>query len=442
MVTPIQYSPPKDPYNVVFILFYFMSIGTLLPWNFFITVSGYWMYKFRTVDKHNVTQSQIVTSYSVESDGKNDLQIQFASDLAVAAQIPNVTVLILNGLFGHRFRTTPRLLVSLVFVVLLFLVTLSLVKVNTDSWQNEFLYITLACVVAINIFGATFQGGLLGLVGRFPPAYINAVLNGLAVGGTFAALVNILLLAVGGDDVSAAFYCFLIACVFLSGSVLAFFLVSRTPFYKFYMNEGVEPDVDERTPLVQVDSSSTPDIHVLDVLRRIHIPGVTVFLIYIVTLGCFPGLTVLIESTSRGLPDTTPWENDYFIPVTCFLFYNIGDYLGRMLSCTPALPTPGPRLVLLFSLLRLAFLPIFLLCNAAPLRREMTPIVFYSDGLYIAFMFMFSASNGYLTNICMVAAPQSVPPHLQQTASNLMVGILGLGLVVGSAISAVLVQFL
>ena len=73
-----------------------------------------------------------------------------------------------------------------------------------------------------------------------------------AVGGTFAALVNILLLAVGGDDVSAAFYCFLIACVFLSGSVLAFFLVSRTPFYKFYMNEGVEQEVDERTPLVQV----------------------------------------------------------------------------------------------------------------------------------------------------------------------------------------------
>ena len=77
----------------------------------------------------------------------------------------------------------PRLLTSLVCVVLLFIVTLSLVNVDTDAWQQEFLYITLGCVVAINIFGATFQGGLLGLVGRFPPAYINAVLNGLVSQG-------------------------------------------------------------------------------------------------------------------------------------------------------------------------------------------------------------------------------------------------------------------
>jgi len=433
-----------------------MSIGTLLPWNFFITVSGYWMYKFRTVDPYTDSLGySSESSYNVtseasegsgdgdENDGRNDLQIQFASYLAISAQIPNVTVLILNGLFGHRFKTTPRLLISLVCVVLLFIVTLSLVNVDTDAWQQEFLYITLGCVVAINIFGATFQGGLLGLVGRFPPAYINAVLNGLAVGGTFAAIVNIVLLAVGGDETTAAFYCFLIACVFLSASVMAFFLVSRTPFYRFYMREQPQQSVDERTPLVQEDQSYLePDIKIFDVLYRIHIPGLTVFIIYIVTLGCFPGLTVLIESTSRGEPDTTPWENDYFIPVTCFLFYNVGDYLGRMMSCSPALPTPGPRLVLFFSLLRLTFLPLFLLCNAAPLRREMTPIVFNHDGLYIAFMFIFAASNGYLTNLCMVAAPQSVPPHLQQTASNLMVGILGMGLVVGSAISALLVQLL
>ena len=53
------------------------------------------------------------------------------------------------------------------------------VRVNTDHWQHEFLAITLASVVLININGAIFQGGLLGLVGRFPAPYMNAVLNGL-----------------------------------------------------------------------------------------------------------------------------------------------------------------------------------------------------------------------------------------------------------------------
>jgi len=92
---------PKDHYNLVTCLFYYMAIGTLLPWNFFINVNGYWMYKFRTVNG-----SSSNTNSSV--DTKNELQIEFTSDLAVAAMIPNVTFLILNGLFGHRFKTTPR----------------------------------------------------------------------------------------------------------------------------------------------------------------------------------------------------------------------------------------------------------------------------------------------------------------------------------------------
>lgn len=42
----------------------------------------------------------------------------------------------------------------------------------------------------------------------------------------------------------------------------------------------------------------------------------------------------------------------------------------------------------------------------------------------------------------MVVAPSKVEPHLQQTASNLMVGVLGLGLILGALLSAVMVQLL
>ena len=40
--------------------------------------------------------------------GKNDLQLQFTADLAMASMAPNVACLILNGLFGHRFKIFPR----------------------------------------------------------------------------------------------------------------------------------------------------------------------------------------------------------------------------------------------------------------------------------------------------------------------------------------------
>ena len=43
--------PVKDRYNLVYLTFFYLSIGMLLPWNFFINVNGYWMYKFRTVNQ-------------------------------------------------------------------------------------------------------------------------------------------------------------------------------------------------------------------------------------------------------------------------------------------------------------------------------------------------------------------------------------------------------
>ena len=169
---------PKDPYNFVLGLMYYLAIGTLLPWNFFINVNGYWMYKFRTVGNSSTSTPSAAESSTLFGGIKNSLQIEFTSDLAIAAMIPNVTFLVLNGLFGHRFRTTPRLIWSLALVVLLFTATLVLVKVDTDHWQDSFLVLTLAIVVLINIFTALFQGGLIGLAGAFPSRYMNAVMSG------------------------------------------------------------------------------------------------------------------------------------------------------------------------------------------------------------------------------------------------------------------------
>ena len=74
---------------------------------------------------------------------------------------------------------SSRLLASLILVVLLFVATLVMVPINTDNCQKEFLIITLVIVVLINIASAIFQGGFRGLAGCFPPAYMNAVLNGM-----------------------------------------------------------------------------------------------------------------------------------------------------------------------------------------------------------------------------------------------------------------------
>merc|ERR1711993_123931 len=108
--------------------------------------------------------------------------------------IPNVLFLKLNAIYGHRFRSQPRLLAAL---VILFIFSDVMTKVDTDDWQTEFMGLTLFTVVINNVMVAIFQGGLSGLAGKFPPIYMGAVVQGQALGGIFAAASNVAMLAVG-----------------------------------------------------------------------------------------------------------------------------------------------------------------------------------------------------------------------------------------------------
>lgn len=65
---------------------------------------------------------------------------------------------------------------------------------------------------------------------------------------------------------------------------------------------------------------------------------------------------------------------------------------------------------------------------------------FYSDGVYIALVFLLSISNGFLTSVVGECPSSGKGPPQQQTASNMM-GALGAGLEVGAG-SAALVKLL
>merc|ERR1719391_51011 len=202
----------------------------------FITVNAYWGHKYR---KLNTTISQDLDS-DIEVE---DLAGKWPGYLSVASMVPNVTFLILNGIFGHRFKTQPRLLASLVLVILLFIFTSVMVQVDTDSWQSAFMYLTLGSVVLININAAIFQGGILGVAGRFPPAYMGAVFSGQAVGGIFASGTNVVVLALGATPVQSAFFCFVLSVVFLVTALIAYAVCTRTEFYKHYLGEESAKDM-------------------------------------------------------------------------------------------------------------------------------------------------------------------------------------------------------
>lgn len=60
--------PPEDSYNMVYFIFFLMGIGSLLPWNFFITAKQYWLYKLSNSSSpsgHEDTQNDIGVSVFV-----------------------------------------------------------------------------------------------------------------------------------------------------------------------------------------------------------------------------------------------------------------------------------------------------------------------------------------------------------------------------------------
>ena len=307
------------------------------------------------------------TTESVEPTGwnPNDLQKAWGGYLAVASMVPNVTFLILNGLFGHRFKTQPRLIISLIFVIVMFTFTSIMVQIDTDSWQSTFLSVTLASVVFININAAIFQGGILGVAGGFPPAYMGAVFSGQAVGGIFASGTNVVVKALGANATQSAFFCFVISVVFLLTSLVAYGVASRTQFYQHYLGNletifmnykvlikkyilllGEKSSSDsEKKPedsKLLDNGASAPSVPVKvnpgRVLLQISPYAAAVLICFLVTLGCFPAITMQVEST---LPRDNPWAKTFYVPVACFLLFNIGDYLGRFLAGVIQWPKPG-----------------------------------------------------------------------------------------------------
>lgn len=54
---PARYSP-EDSFCLVYIIFFLMGIGSLLPWNFFITAKQYWLYKLSNNTRHGGDEEQ------------------------------------------------------------------------------------------------------------------------------------------------------------------------------------------------------------------------------------------------------------------------------------------------------------------------------------------------------------------------------------------------
>lgn len=232
---------------------------------------------------------------------------------------------------------------------------------------------------------------MLGVSGKFPPEYIGGVFSGQAVGGIFASVTAVVMIILGTKPSDQAFFCFLVAVLFLAGSLVFYVIITKSAFYQYYLAEKVEtkdaeqdkefknleipeteetefldkekPDINSdhgdgphpppakvviphkgmyivgltdythslTTFLMHISHSKTqlpllPTCHFISVnplkiFGKISIYAISVFLIFMVTLTCFPALTVLTKSANcREYPT---WSTKYFLAVS---YSSLGKY--------------------------------------------------------------------------------------------------------------------
>ncbi|XP_010115367.1 PREDICTED: equilibrative nucleoside transporter 3-like, partial [Chlamydotis macqueenii] len=158
---------PSDRFHGAYVIFFLLGIGSLLPWNFFITAKHYWTYKLQNC------------SYEAGPAGQAaaDLRDFFESYISIASTVPSVLCLIGNFLLVNKVPASVRILSSLFIMLAVFLVITVLVKVDTSTWTTPFFALTIGCVVIVSSASTVFSSSIFGLSSRFPMRNLQALIS-------------------------------------------------------------------------------------------------------------------------------------------------------------------------------------------------------------------------------------------------------------------------
>nr|XP_061794729.1 equilibrative nucleoside transporter 3-like [Nerophis lumbriciformis] len=414
----IRYTP-DDRYCLVYIIFFLMGIGSLLPWNFFITAKSYWLYKMG-----NGTVEQ-----------RSDLSDYFESYLTFASTVPSVLCLILNYVLVNRLSSNVRILSSLIVILLVFVGTTVLVKVDLSDYRVEFFTGTLVSVAIVSGASNIFCGSVFGISGHFPMRISQALISGQAMGGTLSAIASIADIALAEDVTDSALAYFLTADIFILLCIVAYLLLPKLAFSRYHMMAATFTITAERSAEELAAPPKTPPLR--PILKKIWVLGLSVFCVFCVTIMVFPAVVSGIQSVNRN--SGSPWTNTYFVPLVGFLLFNVADFCARQSTAWLRVPGPTSRLLPMLVVCRSSLVPLIIFCNYQP-RDHLHTVLFTHDVYPVVFNCLLGFSNGYLGTLPMIYGPKVVPRELAEATGVVMSFFLTLGLAAGSTLSLAIVH--
>uniref|UniRef100_A0A8C6WZI8 Solute carrier family 29 member 3 n=1 Tax=Neogobius melanostomus TaxID=47308 RepID=A0A8C6WZI8_9GOBI len=429
---------PKDSYNLVYIIFFLMGIGSLLPWNFFITAKHYWLYK---LSNHSLPNNPDEERY-----------------LAIASTVPSVLCLILNYVLVNRLSPRTRILSSLAVILVVFVVTTILVKVDMSSCTMEFFVVTLVSVAIVSGASNLFSAVILlhtsdsFIFVQYCTLKVISAFVGQAMGGTLSAVASIIDLAAAKDVTDSALAYFLTADVFILLCIITYLLLPKLEysrsksmlkmslFYPLFRHYMLAAECSSSAIINEGGGRAKVSVPPLQpILAKTWVLGLSVFYVFCVSIIVFPAVSSGIESVNKD--SGSPWTTTYFTPLSSFFLYNVADFCGRQATAWLQVPGPTSRVLPALVLCRSALVPLLLFCNYQP-RGHIHTVLFTHDAYPIVFICLLGLSNGYLGTLPMIYGPKVVSRDLAEATGVVMSFFLTLGLAFGSAFSVLIVHFI
>lgn len=444
----IEINIPKDPYNFIYFIIFFLGLSGHLPWNAILTAQPY--FKARLID----------SSFGAE----------FTAHFAIIFKALKLAVFTAVSIAGIKINNKLWVGGSAVGNVLVFAIFATMVQPGKDGISaNTFYLITLSLVIAAGLFLALFECGMYSILGTFPSHLTQSFMAGNAIGGILAALNLIINFYSASSNIfsSTKAYFIISTLVFLL-SVFSFIVFLCTDYFKYYQkrlalytiisqvqnphitnnpkkleetrSNSFEPKEILRNSLNKYETKRFDDS--VDMIKKLWSSNLALFIVGFVNLTIFPALVSVTESTGAKLKDSSPFQRDLFVPLA-FLIVSAADFLGKMVVSLEFVRKFDKLPFTAMSISRILLIPLFLLGNIHIKGRPLIiPNVLASDSIFFSLLIFAFIGGSYITTIIMVTAPKKLDITEQSRATVLLCSAGLLGVFSGSVFSLFLKLFL
>ncbi|KAF1357200.1 nucleoside transporter family [Lizonia empirigonia] len=392
-------------------VFLLLGVAMLWAWNMFLAANPYFQRRFERND---------------------NLLRNFQSAIMSVSTVGNLGSMMVLTKLQVRANYPHRIAASLVINIAVFTLLALSTKLFLGVSAGVYFAFLMLMVFSASLAAGLCQNGVFAYVAGFGrEEYTQGIMTGQGIAGVLPCIAQIVTVLsvpprkahVDGtpqQSSTSAFAYFLTATVISAMALLAFLYLQRKH--------------SSRVRLDEVDANTAPterkSIPLTRLFRKLTWLATAVFLTFVVTMF-FPVFTQKIVSVRN--PESAPrlFQPATFIPLG-FLFWNIGDLLGRVGPALPALRlTAYPKILFTFSLARVAFIPLYLLCNVGGKGAAVRSDFFY----LVVVQLLFGATNGYLGSSCMMGFVEWVDADEAEAAGGFMSLCLVGGLTVGSLMS-------